>query len=259
MPPVPLTRGAALTSRGGGQACGQCFARWENGRVYEEAVMDMGSALWRSSGSPASVIAADGCVDLILRDDDVWVAGPSTTWIHTRSDGSAGSLGLRFLPGDSAELLRINLAEVTDQVVLAEDLLDGAVARRMRTTLRRVRESWSESGPIAGLSAAADRPSNPWAASVREHSVRGTAASEVAISLGWSDRTFRRGMLERFGYPYSTLARIQRVRRAQALLTSGRTLGDAAVQAGYSDQPHLTREFKRLVGATPSQFLASSA
>jgi AraC-like DNA-binding protein len=66
-------------------------------------------------------------------------------------------------------------------------------------------------------------------------------------------------MLERFGYPYSTLARIQRVKRAQALLTSGQTLGDAAAQAGYSDQPHLTREFKRLVGATPGQFLASSA
>lgn len=233
--------------------------RWEDGRVYQEAVMDMGSALWRSAGSPASIIAADGCVDLILRDDDVWVAGPSTTWIHTRSDGSSGSLGLRFPPGDATELLRINLAEVTDQVVLAEDLLDGAVARRMRKTLRRARESWSEPGPIAGLSEVADRPSSPWVALIREHSRRGTAASEVAVLLGWSDRTFRRGMLERFGYPYSTLARIQRVKRAQALLTSGRTLGDAAAQAGYSDQPHLTREFRRLVGATPGQFLASSA
>ncbi|WP_443192724.1 helix-turn-helix domain-containing protein [Microbacterium sp. Clip185] len=66
-------------------------------------------------------------------------------------------------------------------------------------------------------------------------------------------------MRERFGYGYATLVRIQRARRAQQLLQTGHALADATAAAGYADQPHLTREFRRLVGASPAQFASSAA
>lgn len=48
-----------------------------------------------------------------------------------------------------------------------------------------------------------------------------------------------------------------RVRRAQALLRQGATLAGAASEAGFCDQSHLSRRFKRLCGMTPGQYQAS--
>ncbi len=45
-----------------------------------------------------------------------------------------------------------------------------------------------------------------------------------------------------------------RVRRARALLRAGTPIGEAALAAGFVDQSHLTRHFKRLVGVTPGAY-----
>jgi AraC-like DNA-binding protein len=39
------------------------------------------------------------------------------------------------------------------------------------------------------------------------------------------------------------------------LLEQGFTIADAIYQAGYADQPHLTRSLKHFVGQTPAQIL----
>jgi AraC-like DNA-binding protein len=46
-----------------------------------------------------------------------------------------------------------------------------------------------------------------------------------------------------------------RIRRARVLLDSGESIAAAASSAGYADQSHLTRRFKRLLGITPGQYL----
>ena len=47
-----------------------------------------------------------------------------------------------------------------------------------------------------------------------------------------------------------------RVERAKSLLTgSDMTLAAAAVMAGFSDQAHLTRVFRQIVGTTPAAWL----
>ncbi|MBD1851943.1 AraC family transcriptional regulator [Leptolyngbya sp. FACHB-711] len=45
-----------------------------------------------------------------------------------------------------------------------------------------------------------------------------------------------------------------RVMNAKALLRSGVPLAQAAVDTGFTDQSHLNRHFKRLVGVTPKQY-----
>ncbi|WP_212625406.1 AraC family transcriptional regulator [Pseudomonas sp. PP3] len=45
-----------------------------------------------------------------------------------------------------------------------------------------------------------------------------------------------------------------RVRSAHTLLKIGVSLADAAVTSGFSDQPHFTRVYKKIMGATPGQF-----
>jgi AraC-like DNA-binding protein len=47
-----------------------------------------------------------------------------------------------------------------------------------------------------------------------------------------------------------------RVMQAKTLLAQGRAIADVAVETGFTDQSHLNRHFKRLVGVTPGQYLA---
>jgi len=49
-----------------------------------------------------------------------------------------------------------------------------------------------------------------------------------------------------------------RVQHAKALLSRGKSIADAAYGAGFCDQSHLTRHFRRRTGVTPKQFLAAS-
>lgn len=53
--------------------------------------------------------------------------------------------------------------------------------------------------------------------------------------------------------PHAYLTQV-RVERAKTLLRRGRSLTDTALAAGFSDQSHLTRHFKRIVGVTPGQY-----
>jgi len=61
------------------------------------------------------------------------------------------------------------------------------------------------------------------------------------------------------GLSHSAIQQIERARRAEALLQRGASIVDTAYEAGYADQPHLTRALKRLVGQTPAQIAAAKA
>lgn len=48
-----------------------------------------------------------------------------------------------------------------------------------------------------------------------------------------------------------------RVRRAQSLLRAGVPPAEAAIEAGFFDQSHLSRHFKRHCGVTPGKFASA--
>jgi AraC-like DNA-binding protein len=53
--------------------------------------------------------------------------------------------------------------------------------------------------------------------------------------------------------PHRYICRL-RVERAQALLRAGMSPAEAASEAGFYDQSHLSRHFKNLCGMTPGQY-----
>ena len=63
-------------------------------------------------------------------------------------------------------------------------------------------------------------------------------------------RLFRRA----HGVSITAWRRRARVRRAAALLTTGRSLAEVALESGFSDQSHLCRVFRTEMGITPSAF-----
>ena len=232
--------------------------RGHNGSVYTELALPDGSALWRSTGGAGGAVPADGCVDLILLADEVYVAGPSTRWIAAVADPASGSFGLRLSPGRAHGLLAAALPALTDRLVPLAETAAAGEARRLRERMVRFGNG---PHPTAGLVELAARATveNPWSRAVQIGARRAISAARIAAEMNETERTFRRRMRERFGYGYATLVRLERARRAQRLLRSDRTRADDAAAAGYADQSHLTREFRRLVGASPAQFASSAA
>ena len=65
-------------------------------------------------------------------------------------------------------------------------------------------------------------------------------------------RTVRRRFLSATGLTYKALAQVGRAKQTVALLEQGVTLIEAAYQAGYADQSHMTRSLKHFIGYTPA-------
>jgi methylphosphotriester-DNA--protein-cysteine methyltransferase len=66
-------------------------------------------------------------------------------------------------------------------------------------------------------------------------------------------RTLRHRFLQATGLTQSRVRQAERARRAIELLEQGVSILDAVFEAGYYDQPHLTRSLQRFVGYTPGQ------
>lgn len=73
-----------------------------------------------------------------------------------------------------------------------------------------------------------------------------------------SPRTVRHRFLRATGLSQNQIQQVTRARRAERLLRQGVSILDTVEEAGYSDQPHLTRSLKQWLGYTPAQLLRSS-
>ncbi len=81
------------------------------------------------------------------------------------------------------------------------------------------------------------------------------AAELRGCPSGLSLRSVQRRFLHATGLTHNAIRQIERARYATALLRQGTTIGDAVFQAGYYDQPHLTRSLRHFIGQTPAQIL----
>ncbi len=86
-------------------------------------------------------------------------------------------------------------------------------------------------------------------------------AAATGAQPGIGDRQLRRRFADAVGYGPKTLQRILRFQRFLALAEreAAPDLARLALDAGYADQAHLTRETRRLAGIPPAALLASGA
>lgn len=73
-----------------------------------------------------------------------------------------------------------------------------------------------------------------------------------------SASTIQRRFMRATGLTQGAVRQIERARYATQLLQQGVSIMDAVVEAGYFDQPHLTRSLKHLIGQTPAQIREQS-
>ena len=86
-----------------------------------------------------------------------------------------------------------------------------------------------------------------------------TTLAELAALSGVSRFQLLRGFARETGVtPHAYLLQ-RRVRLARQCLIAGSTLADAALEAGFADQSHMTRAFRRQFGVTPARYRAALA
>jgi AraC-like DNA-binding protein len=86
------------------------------------------------------------------------------------------------------------------------------------------------------------------------HVVDGLTLDDAAARLHAHPTHLIRAFTRRHGLPPHRYLTGRRVELARRLLLDGRAPSGVAVEAGFYDQAHLTRHFKRMVGVGPARF-----
>jgi AraC-like DNA-binding protein len=209
----------------------------------------------------------DTATTLIVRrepgaEPEVLVAGPRTRALYHQGGPGPGPscLQLRIRPGLARPLVGRALAELADRTVLlaedrAADLIGLLEAMAPWDRVRPVVESWlapARTGDRERSALVADAARLLAPAGLGGS---GLGVAEVARRLHISERQLRNLFAQAVGVSPKRLAGIDRVR---TVLARGPRdgLAGAAAHAGYYDQPHMTAEFRRVMGIPPAAYLA---
>jgi len=89
---------------------------------------------------------------------------------------------------------------------------------------------------------------------MRAHSAENVTLGQLAKIANLSPFHLVRVFTDEIGLPPHAYLTQLRLNRAKALLSRGHSISDVALETGFVDQSHLTRNFKRLLGLTPGQY-----
>jgi AraC-like DNA-binding protein len=90
---------------------------------------------------------------------------------------------------------------------------------------------------------------------LEEHYAEQVSLHDLARLTRLSPYYLHRSFCRKVGMPPHAYQVQVRVSRARSFLRRGRSISDAACAAGFADQSHFTRHFKRFTGVTPGRYL----
>jgi AraC-like DNA-binding protein len=214
-------------------------------------------------GDHVERVLPDGCADVVwVEGDGMVVAGPATREVLVDIPAGSTALGVRFGPGSAGAALGVAAHELRDRTVALEDVW-GPEATALAERLAGAPPAERLAALVAAVGRRLDgaRAPDPLVAHASTLLARGLPVTEASREVALTDRHLRRRFHDAVGYGPKTLQRILRLRRFLAIAESGpeADLARAAAEAGYSDQPHLTRECADLAGLPPAALLAARA
>ncbi|QQQ74620.1 AraC family transcriptional regulator [Saccharothrix sp. 6-C] len=92
---------------------------------------------------------------------------------------------------------------------------------------------------------------------IEAHHADDVTTEELTRATGLSRFALYRAFRAEYGLSPSDYQRQRRLRAARRLLADGRPAAEAAALAGFADQAHLTRWFRRCYGITPAVYARS--
>ncbi len=168
------------------------------------------------------------------------------------------SILVRFTP-QGAACLGAPASSLAGRSVALDDLLPAAWVREAQGRLAEAREAEGRVAIIEelllGLPVARDPLITRAIDLLGAGSGEEPAIAAVARALGLSERQLERRFLQRVGVTPKRFATLRRFERASALAVTAPSLTDAALAAGYYDQSHFIRDFRRFAGEAPGVLL----
>jgi AraC-like DNA-binding protein len=214
-------------------------------------------------------VLADACTKIIFELVPMpwassYVIGTQLSPIVVTLAGEVDRIGIRFrlgmagfFLGQSLDGLSGRLTSFAELPLESEDVADRLKAAPSLADRALILDAWLNS-----LLAKQE----PDAAEIQDISrlskavLNGLAPPDLAALMGWSERQLQRVCRERFGASAANLHRFCRFELLQARL-KGRPveLANLAAELGFSDQAHMTREFRHFAGTTMTSFLKERA
>jgi AraC-like DNA-binding protein len=188
-------------------------------------------------------VVPDGHADLLIEQGGtVDVVGAYDEVALPELAAGTRLLGVRLRPEAVGAAFRTTASSLLNETLPAEDVFG---ARRARLLLDPAhRDAWIRSiQPDPRVARAVDL--------LRIHSVSGAAER-----LSLTTRQLQRLLRTQFGLAPKTYQRVARFQRFLRIADAGSSLAAAAVDAGYADQAHLTRDVVQLSGVTPARLVA---
>jgi AraC-like DNA-binding protein len=178
--------------------------------------------------------------------------------INTEYRGGRKGVQIRLDPLAAYALFDVPMYEIKNRIVALSDLL-GQVAYQWEQHVLSARDSPARFGILNRLLgdriASGARPSAEVTLAWRtlQRTGGGSRVDELVSDAGCSHRQLAKLFRSQVGVNPKTAARVLRFERAARMLETGRVSpSQVAAVCGYADQPHLTREFRRLADVTPA-------
>lgn len=190
------------------------------------------------------------------------VHGPSSVLFERRLDGVGRTVAAAFRPGGFRPFITVDVADMTDQVVMADEVFDvddRMIAGRLLDPALPVDAAANELADLLGALEPQPDPIVERVAGLVERAEQDRSivrTSQLAGLAGVSERTLQRRFQSYVGA--APKAVVQRFRLLD--VASASNAGDdvdwaaLAVSLGYSDQSHLIRQFKAVTGESPDQY-----
>jgi AraC-like DNA-binding protein len=225
-------------------------------------------------GAPERVLP-DGCLEWIfhlgapfrrLNPAHEWelqprsfVVGELTRFILLQPTGPVDTMGVRFRPGGAYRFLPFPVDLLTDSFVSTGNIWgrDGEYLEERVLSVRshQDRQQAVETFLISRLPDSEPRRRFDAAISEVMRSRGQTRVNQIAAAIGCSPRQLEREFRARAGLSPKALARVIRFQNLLRLAGEDalRQWASVALDCGYSDQPHMVREFRELSGQSPTE------
>jgi AraC-like DNA-binding protein len=237
--------------------------------------------LWSVQGDDpapaADRIFPDGCMELVFHlgtpfsawdgagreaeQPAAFLVGQMTRALRVRPSRRAAVVGVRFHPGGAFPFLRVPQHELYGRLPALADVSPALAREAERLHDGRDLDAAvaALASRLAALAASFDHPDRRVAACVSAIACGVSSVDDLARQCGLGARQLERLFRDRVGLAPRTLARLARFQAGLRACESGASLSAAGIAAGYADQAHFAREFRRVAGLTPSAFRAERA
>ncbi|MDR0360670.1 MAG: helix-turn-helix domain-containing protein [bacterium] len=237
------------------------YREWRPPAALHQGVSCLWVRVVPETGGSFTLVLPDACADLMWQQDrGAFVAGPDTGPNPSLLPPGSVIVGARFPPGAGGPALGVPLSELrnlrVDLVDLHRELarwLPGELApgEALERIVRASAALLSAGPPDAVVGQGARLLNEP-----------GATVEGVVRRLAVSERQLRRRFQAGAGYGPKTLHSVLRFRRFLDRLDgrgAAAGLAEIALDSGYADQAHLTRETGRLAGLPPAALARARA